>query len=111
MGTWSRWRCPPGEVWAEVVAAAWASEAALLPVDHRLPKPAVRELLARGEPTVLLSADGLRRLPGGRPADSEVALVIPTSGSSGRPRLVELSRTAVEARGRVLPPALAAAGR
>jgi len=88
---------PPGEAWAEVAAAAWASEAALLPVDHRLPETAVRELLARGEPTVLLSADGLRRLPGGRPADSEVALVIPTSGSSERPRLVELSRTAVEA--------------
>ncbi len=88
---------PPGEAWVEVVAAAWASEAALLPVDHRLPEPAVRELLARGEPTVLLSDDGLRRLPGGRPADPATALVIPTSGSSGQPRLVELSRAAVEA--------------
>jgi O-succinylbenzoic acid--CoA ligase len=33
----------------------------------------------------------------GRPADPAVALVIATSGSSGRPRLVELTRSAVEA--------------
>jgi O-succinylbenzoic acid--CoA ligase len=87
---------PPGEAWVEIVAAAWASEAALLPIDHRLPEPAVRDLLARGEPTAILSEEGLRRLPAGRPADPAVALVIPTSGSSGRPRLVELSRTALE---------------
>ena len=88
---------PPGEAWAEIAAAAWAAEAALLPVDHRLPESGVRDLLARGEPTAILSEGGLRRLPAGRPADPAVALVIPTSGSSGRPRLVELSRTAVEA--------------
>lgn len=88
---------PPGEAWVEIVAAAWASEAALLPLDHRLPEAAVRELLARAEPTMLLSDEGLRRMPGGRPADPATALVIPTSGSSGRPRLVELSRAAVEA--------------
>ncbi len=56
----------------------------------------MRDLLARGEPTAILSEEGLRRLPAGRPADPAVALVIPTSGSSGRPRLVELSRTALE---------------
>ena len=87
---------PPGEAWVEIVAAAWASEAALLPIDHRLPEPALRDLLARGEPTAILSEEGLRRLPAGRPADPAVALVIPTSGSSGRPRLVELSRNALE---------------
>jgi len=88
---------PPAEVWAEIVGVAWASGAALLPVDHRLPEPAVRELLARAEPTAILDGDGLRRLPAGRPADPAVALVISTSGASGRPRLVELSRPAVEA--------------
>ena len=56
----------------------------------------MRDLLARGEPTAILSEEGLRRLPAGRPADPAVALVIPTSGSSGRPRLVELSRNALE---------------
>jgi O-succinylbenzoic acid--CoA ligase len=46
---------------------------------------------------VLVSGDGWRRVPSGRPADPAVALIVPTSGSSGRPRLVELTRSAVEA--------------
>jgi O-succinylbenzoic acid--CoA ligase len=88
---------PPGEAWLGVAGDVWAAQAALLPVDHRLPAPAIRELLAGGEPTVMAAQDGWRRLPAGRPAEPDVALVMPTSGSSGRPRLVELSRAAVEA--------------
>jgi O-succinylbenzoic acid--CoA ligase len=87
---------PPGEAWRDIAGEAWASEAALLPVDHRLPAPAVRDLLARGAPTVLVSEDGWRRMTAGRPADPALALVVATSGSSGRPRLVELTRSAVE---------------
>ena len=88
---------PPGEAWLGIASAAWAAEAALLPVDHRLPGPAAQSLLADGQPTVLVSGEGWRRLASGRPADPGVGLIIPTSGSSGRPRLVELPRTAVEA--------------
>jgi O-succinylbenzoic acid--CoA ligase len=88
---------PPGEAWLGFASAAWAAEAALLPVDHRLPGPAARDLLADGRPTVLVSDEGWRRLVSGRSADPGVALIVPTSGSSGRPRLVELSRTAIEA--------------
>lgn len=87
---------PPGEAWRDVVSEAWAAEAALLPVDHRLPEPAVRELLEEGRPTLILSGDGRHRAPAGRPTDPSVALVVATSGSSGRPRMVELSRAAVE---------------
>ena len=86
---------PPGEAWLGIAAAAWAAEASLLPVDHRLPDPAARSLLADGRPTVLISPEGWRRVRAGRPADPAVALIMPTSGSSGRPRLVELSRGAV----------------
>ena len=88
---------PPGEAWLSVVSATWAAEASLLPVDHRLPGPAERDLLADARPTVLVSGDGWRRVTSGRPADPAVALIVPTSGSSGRPRLVELTRSAVEA--------------
>ncbi len=88
---------PPGDAWPEVVGEAWAAGAALLPVDHRLPAAATRDLLAQAEPTAILSADGWQRVAGGRPADASTGLIMATSGSSGRPRLVELSRTAVEA--------------
>ena len=88
---------PPGEAWLGIAAAAWAAEASLLPVDHRLAAPAAQSLLADGRPTVLVSPQGWRRVRSGRPADPGVALIVPTSGSSGRPRLVELTRAAVEA--------------
>jgi O-succinylbenzoic acid--CoA ligase len=88
---------PPGEAWLGIASTVWAAEASLLPVDHRLAAPAARALLADGRPTVVVSDDGWRRLPSGRPADPEVVLIVPTSGSSGRPRLVELTRAAVEA--------------
>ncbi len=90
-------RLPQGEAWREIVARTWEGGAALLPVDHRLPETAAEDLLSRGEPTILISPSGWERLPGGRPADPSVGLIIPTSGSSARPRLVELARQAVEA--------------
>jgi o-succinylbenzoate---CoA ligase len=88
---------PPGPAWASLVARLWEAEAALLPVDHRLPPPAVRALLERARPTVLVEAAGWRRLDGGVPCDPAVAAVVATSGSSGEPRLVELERAAVAA--------------
>jgi O-succinylbenzoic acid--CoA ligase len=88
---------PPGEAWLGIASTAWAAEASLLPVDHRLAAPAAQSLLADGRPTVLVSPQGWRRVRSGRPADPGVALIVPTSGSSGRPRLVELTRAAVEA--------------
>ena len=88
---------PPGEAWLGIATATWAAEASLLPVDHRLAAPAAQSLLADGRPTVLVSPQGWRRVRSGRPADPGVALIVPTSGSSGRPRLVELTRAAVEA--------------
>jgi len=86
---------PPGDAWLGIASAAWAAEASLLPVDHRLPEPAAQSLLADGRPTVRVSPLGWKRVRSGRAADPELALIVPTSGSSGRPRLVELGRTAV----------------
>src|ERR1700731_3813596 len=88
---------PPGPAWASLVAGLWEAEAALLPVDHRLPPAAVCALLERARPTVLVDAAGWRRLAGGVPCDPAVAAVVATSGSSGEPRLVELDRAAVAA--------------
>ncbi|HXZ99045.1 MAG TPA: AMP-binding protein [Candidatus Binatia bacterium] len=88
---------PPGEAWPSILSECWESEAALLPVDDRLPGPAREALLSAGAPTVLVSKEGWSRLPTGRAADPAVALIIATSGSSRHQRLVELSRPAVAA--------------
>ncbi len=85
-------RFPPGERWLGILHQTLSAEAALVAVDHRLPPPAVGSLLGRAQPTLLVDEDGWRRLPAGRPTDPAVALIVATSGSSGRPRLVELSR-------------------
>lgn len=88
---------PPGDAWPVVVADLWDRGAALLPVDHRLPPAARRELLERARPTFLLDVGGWHRLEGGRGVETECAAVVPTSGSTGLPKLVELPRSALEA--------------
>ena len=103
-------RLEPGAAWLDVATQAWGVGAAIFPVDHRLPASEAEALLARAEPTVLIEAAGRRRL---RPADARepaagklepdpgdpgtLAALIATSGTSRRPRLVELTRSAVEA--------------
>ncbi len=81
----------------ELLHEVWTAEAAVLPLDARLPDAAVTELLARARPTVLVDGQRRDRLPAGRPVRDGTALVMSTSGSTGRPRLVELSRDAVSA--------------
>lgn len=89
---------PAGPAWRMVLARLWADQLPVLPLDHRLPERERRgivdlarpaALIAQGEP--VLFAD---------PAPSSVddlALVVPTSGTGGRPKLVELSHAAVAA--------------
>lgn len=88
---------PPGPAWAELVREIWDAGATLLPIDHRLPEPEVRRLLDRARPTVLLTPDGSVRQPGGLPEEHGVALVVPTSGTGGEPKLVRFDRAAVDA--------------
>ncbi|HYG72823.1 MAG TPA: class I adenylate-forming enzyme family protein [Actinomycetota bacterium] len=87
---------PPSERWLEVVTDVWEAGAAILPVDHRLgPEGKVAEH-HRARPTVVLDEDGVRRV-GGIPVDDGVALVVPTSGTGGEPRLVQFGRDAIDA--------------
>lgn len=87
---------PPGPEWITVVRHAWEAGAALLPVDSRLGAGQVGRLLERARPAVVVAGDGVRRL-GGEPASTGAGAVVPTSGSTGDPRLVELSREAITA--------------
>lgn len=88
---------PPGPGWPDVVAHCLERGAAILPVDHRLPGPEIRRLLDLAEPTHVLDDDGLTVHAEARPVGRHVALVVPTSGTGGTPKAVELSRPAVEA--------------
>jgi non-ribosomal peptide synthetase component F len=77
---------PPGRAWAPLVARLWEAEAALLPVDHRLPPVAIAALLERARPAVLVDAGGGRRLEGGAPwSPPRGARASPASSSSTAP--------------------------
>jgi o-succinylbenzoate---CoA ligase len=90
-------RLDPGPEWRSLVHAVWDAGAAILPVDHRLTPSDARALMARARPTVVVEGPTAARSRGGVPADPSVALVVATSGTAALPRLVELSRSAVDA--------------
>lgn len=87
---------PPGRSWIPILRAAREAGAAVLPVDVRLTPTEQETLLARARATVVIDAAGTRRVEG-VVIDPEIALVIATSGTSGQPRLAELSMAALEA--------------
>lgn len=89
-------RLPPGPAWLDIVPAVWGSGAALLPIDRRLPDAEVAALLSRAEPGVVLDEGGWSRREG-RSVDAGIGLVVHTSGTSGRPKLAEFERGALEA--------------
>lgn len=89
-------RSPPGPGWLEIVHETWGAGATLFPLDHRLPEPAAAHMLRRARPTVLRVPEGSTRLEG-EPAGRGDALILHTSGTSNGPKLVRLSRAAVEA--------------
>lgn len=82
---------PPPEA-AVAAVACWEAGEAVLPLD-----PGARDLELRGvfetlRPTHLLDGDGRRPLPGGVPVPAGVVAVVATSGTTGEPRGVELTR-------------------
>ena len=68
---------------------------ALLPVPAGTPRSRVRELLATMRPSSVRTVDGVTRLDGGVPSRADTAVVITTSGSTGVPKGVELSASAL----------------
>lgn len=87
---------PPGEDWLQLLRVLWEAGAALLPVDARMPAQERDALLRRARPTLVVTESGAERAEGVR-AGEGIGIVIPTSGSTGAPRLVELERAALEA--------------
>jgi len=89
---------PPGFHWLEILAAHAHSGASFMPVDLRLSGPEQQRLLDRARPSVVVRPDEETILADAAPVDPERAwAIMPTSGTSGSPRLVQLSRAALGA--------------
>ena len=90
---------PAGPHWVEILAAHAESGASFLPVDQRLTEREKRRLLDRAGPTVVVHPDGEDLFaPEGMPAEPDRDwAVVATSGSTGEPKLAELSRGALGA--------------
>jgi O-succinylbenzoic acid--CoA ligase len=82
---------------ARAVAAAWDRGEAVAPLDPQAPAAELRRVLAALRPTLLEDRDGRARRAGGGPAADGVAAVVATSGTSGAPKLVELTAAGIRA--------------
>ncbi|MGA8724864.1 MAG: fatty acid--CoA ligase family protein [Acidimicrobiales bacterium] len=87
----------PGPEFVDALRVAWEVGDAVLPVDPRLPAPAAAALLDALRPSRVVSSSGSVARPDGLPTEVGDALVVPTSGSTGEPKGVVLTHTALAA--------------
>jgi O-succinylbenzoic acid--CoA ligase len=88
---------------------AWDAGEAILPLPVSAPRAEFDALLARARPTHLIDAQGRHRLDAGVPVAAGTAAVIATSGTTGTPKLVELTRAGLDVMARGYTRALDAA--
>jgi O-succinylbenzoic acid--CoA ligase len=88
---------PPGPAWPALIEGAWGAGAAILPVDHRLPERETARLIEAARPTAIWDGSRLTRRADGQRVEPGTALAIATSGSTGAPKVVELTHDAVRA--------------
>jgi len=86
---------PAGRPLLDLLRTALAGGPAIMPIDPGLPAPVRDRLLAAMRPHALVQTGGARPLAGGVAAPDDVALVITTSGSTGEPKGVELTASAL----------------
>jgi O-succinylbenzoic acid--CoA ligase len=87
----------PGPRWVEVVEELWGKGIAFLPLDSRLTERERRAIVDRAAPALILAEDGETWFADGARVDERIGVVVATSGTSGAPKLAELSRSAVRA--------------
>ena len=88
---------PDGPSFQRLLFQAWDDGFAVLPLDPRLPGPAIQDLLERFRPAWMIDQSVRRGLPDGIPVAGNVALVMPTSGTTGKPKGVLLTHDAIAA--------------
>jgi len=82
----------------DALRAIWDTGDAVAPLDPRLPPAARRTMLEALRPTRIVRSDGEQHaLADGVPVDDGDALVVATSGTSGKPKGVVLTHDAVSA--------------
>jgi O-succinylbenzoic acid--CoA ligase len=83
---------PPGFHWLEILAAHAHSGASFMPIDVRLTPSEQQRLIEKARPAVVVRPDDETILADAAPTDPERAwAIVPTSGTSGEPRLAQLS--------------------
>ncbi|MET1002351.1 MAG: fatty acid--CoA ligase family protein [Acidimicrobiia bacterium] len=90
----------PGPALADAVMAAWAAGETILAMNPAAPAAEIERLLARLRPTHFCDGEGRRARTDGVPAPAGTAAIVVTSGTTGEPKGVELTRAGMEVMGR-----------